>query len=205
MGIVEIVGAHTDAERVRSLDVHCAILHVFQHTGPHDHRASVRLLDAALYEQRHSLCVHTRGAGAGLGTVCDNLLCVDLHNMGARRACRTAAVHDRGCHLYVSTQLSHVNDASQVADASENEQKDEWAVHQLKTTRGDYNYDSWVWLALTQGLNLQSIHHVFPSVHWAHYPEIYRIVWAAGGEHRRPKSFHEIVVEHLAFVAKMNA
>lgn len=109
-----------------------------------------------------------------------------------------------GVIFYVSTQLSHVNDASYVADASENEQKDEWAVHQLKTTRGDYNYDSWVWLALTQGLNLQSIHHVFPSVHWAHYPEIYRIVWAAGGEHRPPKSFQEIVVEHLAFVARMN-
>eukprot|EP00928_Gymnodinium_smaydae_P015492 TRINITY_DN1572_c0_g6_i1.p1 TRINITY_DN1572_c0_g6~~TRINITY_DN1572_c0_g6_i1.p1 ORF type:complete len:538 (-),score=71.97 TRINITY_DN1572_c0_g6_i1:379-1992(-) len=104
-----------------------------------------------------------------------------------------------GLIFYIFTQVSHANDASDRAVAAE------WAVDQVRYTRGDYSFDSMLWAVISSGLHLQSVHHVFPSVHWAHYPAIHRIVWNAASEHREPKTLWQAVREHFAFVSKLNS
>lgn len=47
----------------------------------------------------------------------------------------------------------------------------DWAEMQLKTTQ-DYAHHSSFWTWMTGGLNYQAVHHVFPHVHQAHYPDI---------------------------------
>merc|ERR1712014_301703 len=75
---------------------------------------------------------------------------------------------------------------------------------QVRSTRGDYSYESRFWNAISGGLHLQSVHHVFPSVHWAHYPSIYKIIWNAAGEKRAHQNFADVVRSHFAFVARLN-
>lgn len=106
-----------------------------------------------------------------------------------------------GLLFYVFTQVSHANEASNAAA----EPAAEWAVDQVRSTRGDYSFDSMFWGAISGGLHLQSVHHVFPAVHWAHYPAIYRMVWAAAGEERAPKTLWGVIREHFAFVSRLNA
>eukprot|EP00928_Gymnodinium_smaydae_P034970 TRINITY_DN2467_c0_g1_i2.p1 TRINITY_DN2467_c0_g1~~TRINITY_DN2467_c0_g1_i2.p1 ORF type:complete len:522 (-),score=106.14 TRINITY_DN2467_c0_g1_i2:398-1963(-) len=103
-----------------------------------------------------------------------------------------------GLIFYIFTQVSHANEGSDSTVATE------WAVDQVRNTRGDYSYDSLFWSIVSSGLHLQSVHHVFPSVHWAHYPAIYRMIWNAAGEERAPKTFWKALQEHFAFVSKLN-
>jgi fatty acid desaturase len=106
-----------------------------------------------------------------------------------------------GLLFYIFTQVSHANNAS---NDGMFEDSPEWAVAQVRATRGDYHYDSRIWGALSGGLHLQSVHHVFPCVHWAHYPNLYSLIWKAAGEQRAPKSLGDVVREHFAFVARLN-
>jgi fatty acid desaturase len=103
--------------------------------------------------------------------------------------------------FYVFTQVSHANDASNNGTF---EASTEWAVAQVRATRGDYSFDSPLWSALSIGLNLQSVHHVFPSIHWAHYPLIYKIIWECAGEHRKHQTLMGVIHDHLAFVSRLN-
>jgi fatty acid desaturase len=106
-----------------------------------------------------------------------------------------------GLLFYVFTQVSHANDAS---NDGAFETSKEWAVAQVQATRGDYSFGSRLWGAVSGGLHLQSVHHVFPSVHWAHYPFIYKIVWDAAGEERTPQTLMDVVRDHFSFVARLN-
>merc|ERR1719396_153422 len=99
------------------------------------------------------------------------------------------------------TQTSHLNDDSQ---EDTDDQPSEWAVAQVRASRGDYSYNSMIWCAISGGLHLQSVHHVFPMVHWAHYPSIYRYVWNAAREERKPKNIGTVLCEHFAFVSRIN-
>lgn len=51
----------------------------------------------------------------------------------------------------------------------------EWAIHQVEHAL-DYSVDSAFWLHVSNGLNLQVVHHLFPQVGWGHYLEIEPIV-----------------------------
>merc|ERR1712232_337835 len=51
----------------------------------------------------------------------------------------------------------------------------EWAIHQVEHTL-DYAVDSYFWLHVSNGLNLQVVHHLFPQVGWGHYKELSPIV-----------------------------
>merc|ERR1712127_287337 len=51
----------------------------------------------------------------------------------------------------------------------------EWAVHQVEHAM-DYAVDSKFWLHVSNGLNLQVMHHLFPQVGWGHYKALVPIV-----------------------------
>merc|ERR1712050_16749 len=99
------------------------------------------------------------------------------------------------------TQISHANEASGVPSTG---MPAEWAVAQVRASRGDYAYDSVLWMLIAQGVNLQTVHHVFPRVHWAHYRSIWRILVRAAGDERHSKSFFDSVRGHLDFIGKIN-
>ena len=55
------------------------------------------------------------------------------------------------------------------------------------------------------GLNLQAVHHIFPNIHWAHYPALYPIVCEVLGEPQvASKSYAQTFKEHVHFLGKMN-
>jgi fatty acid desaturase (delta-4 desaturase) len=77
-----------------------------------------------------------------------------------------------GCLFYLWSQVSHINEASMCDVGSPDWFTREWAVRQILATQGDYAYGSWVWTVLSLGLNCQLLHHLFPSIHWIHYPSL---------------------------------
>ncbi|WP_281646932.1 acyl-CoA desaturase [Parendozoicomonas sp. Alg238-R29] len=73
-------------------------------------------------------------------------------------------------------QLAHVVDKAEFPELGKDGQlKEEWALHQLKTTV-DFAPGSWFLTWCLGGLNFQTEHHLFPRISHAHYPELYRIV-----------------------------
>ena len=71
----------------------------------------------------------------------------------------------------------------------------------------DYNPASWLTRFLTGGLNLQSIHHVMPSVSCVHYPALYpkflAICEAHGCVPQRADSFVHAVYKHWRYVYRL--
>lgn len=61
----------------------------------------------------------------------------------------------------------------------------DWGAHQVLTSH-NYGVDSWLALHLSGGLNMQIEHHLFPSVHYTHYPALARIVREACVEYGLP-------------------
>jgi len=104
--------------------------------------------------------------------------------------------------FYTFTQISHANEASGVPSTG---MPAEWAVAQVRASRGDYAYDSVLWMLIAQGVNLQTVHHVFPSVHWAHYRSIWRILTRLAEDERQPRTFLDSVRDHMHFIGKINA
>lgn len=51
----------------------------------------------------------------------------------------------------------------------------DWGAHQVLTSH-NYGVDSLLALHLSGGLNMQIEHHLFPSVHYTHYPALRKIV-----------------------------
>merc|ERR1712072_417696 len=108
-----------------------------------------------------------------------------------------------GVLFYTITQISHANESSSAQ--TDADMPDEWVLGQVRTARGDWSCDSSIWPFFSSGVNLQTVHHVFPSVHWAHYPYILRIVLEAAGEERPPRSFFDAVRDHITFIGKINS
>merc|ERR1712232_1010107 len=104
--------------------------------------------------------------------------------------------------FYTFTQISHANEASGIPSTG---MPAEWAVAQVRASRGDYAYDSVLWMFIAQGVNLQTVHHVFPSVHWAHYRSIWRILVRVAEDERPPRTFLDSVRDHVSFIGKINA
>jgi len=86
--------------------------------------------------------------------------------------------------------------------------KGEWAAHQIEHTL-DYAVDSPLWLHLSNGLNLQVVHHLFPQVGWGHYPALQPIVRAVcdeyGVSYTTAPSFWAALRSHFAHLARINA
>lgn len=152
---------------------------------------------------------------------------------GARHALTPFFVH--GYLYYGFSQVSHVNEGSAAPDDAALAQQvtsfrggvprrrrasrsrvapplGEWAAWQFHASRGDWGFrrgggrlGNVARSALSNGLNLQAVHHLFPNVHWWHYPALYPLVCEVLGEPEvAAKSYAQTFKEHLRFVAKMN-
>ncbi len=68
-----------------------------------------------------------------------------------------------GVAYYLFSQVSHINGPSFGAAGGA------WSEVQVRACAGDYATESRVTSALSIGLNNQALHHLFPTVHHAHY------------------------------------
>jgi fatty acid desaturase len=78
-----------------------------------------------------------------------------------------------GIYFFLVTQVSHLQEECQDSfledvDESTGKKAMSWSIRQVMHTV-DYNSSSTITNLLTGGLNTQSIHHLFPSIHHAHY------------------------------------
>mmetsp|Transcript_27228 Transcript_27228/g.52471 ORF Transcript_27228/g.52471 Transcript_27228/m.52471 type:complete len:431 (+) Transcript_27228:62-1354(+) len=108
------------------------------------------------------------------------------------------AIH--GTIYSLVTQPTHINTES----FTDEDQSREWAVHQFQASRGDYSQSSLFLTFATVGLNLQSVHHLFPNVHWCHYPALYPIVCEAMGEPCVHKSWRSSYICYLKHLRQLN-
>lgn len=83
----------------------------------------------------------------------------------------------------------------------------EWAVHQVEHSL-DYAVHSRFWLHISNGLNLQVVHHLFPQVGWGHYREIAVIVKevcdAHGVTYNSEPTFWAAAASHFKYLAEIN-
>ena len=89
----------------------------------------------------------------------------------------------------------------------------EWATWQFRTSRGDWGWSAdssslcgrALFPAVSNGLNLQAVHHIFPNIHWAHYPTLYPMICEVLGEPSiATQSYAQSFRQHLLFLDKMN-
>jgi len=77
--------------------------------------------------------------------------------------------------------------------------KIDWGEHQVLTSH-NFGVDSKLALHLSGGLNMQIEHHLFPSVHYTHYPALSKIVKQACIDYKLPynssKHIFEAVYKH---------
>jgi len=83
----------------------------------------------------------------------------------------------------------------------------EWAVHQVGHSL-DYAVHSRFWLHISNGLNLQVVHHLFPQVAWGHYREIAAIVKEVCDDHgvtyNVQPTFWAAAASHFKHLAEIN-
>ena len=83
----------------------------------------------------------------------------------------------------------------------------EWAVHQIGHAL-DYAVDSRLWLHVSNGLNLQVVHHLFPQVGWGHYIALSKIIAQVAKEHgltyNVKAGFREAMGSHLQYLTRIN-
>ena len=85
--------------------------------------------------------------------------------------------------------------------------REEWAVHQMGHAL-DYAVTSRFWLHVSNGLNLQVVHHLFPQVGWGHHLELSKIVAEVAKEHgvayNTKPSFAAAMGAHLGHLRRVN-
>ncbi len=113
-----------------------------------------------------------------------------------------------GFVLSIVFQLAHTVEHTHfpLPDNASNKMKDEWAIHQLKTTANFATRNSVVsWLV--GGLNFQVEHHLFPKISHVHYPAISKIIKKAcqeyGIEYIEYPKVRVAVASHIAFLKQM--
>ena len=113
-----------------------------------------------------------------------------------------------GFVLSIVFQLAHTVEHTHfpLPDNASNKMKDEWAIHQLKTTANFATRNSEVcWLV--GGLNFQVEHHLFPKISHVHYPAISKIIKKAcqeyGIEYIEYPKVRLAVASHIAFLRQM--
>jgi linoleoyl-CoA desaturase len=81
-----------------------------------------------------------------------------------------------GLILGMVFQAAHIMEVCEFSKPNdEGKMKDEWAVHQLKTTT-DFAPNNKLVTWFVGGLNFQVVHHLFPKVSHVHYPALAPIV-----------------------------
>ncbi|EGC35561.1 hypothetical protein DICPUDRAFT_33259 [Dictyostelium purpureum] len=116
-----------------------------------------------------------------------------------------------GAYLSFGFQVSHSADELKISATprlpeEQVEIGEDWAIHQLKTTL-DYGADSLLCHFFSGGVNLQVIHHLFPSLNQEYYPQIVPIVEQLCKEfnlkYNYKDTFTEALVSHIKFLYKM--
>jgi fatty acid desaturase len=84
----------------------------------------------------------------------------------------------------------------------------DWGAHQVRASH-NYSADSLLSLHFSGGLNLQIEHHLFPSIHYTHYPALSKIVQQTCKEFNLPytlsPSMMGAVTKHYQQLKKMGA
>lgn len=91
-----------------------------------------------------------------------------------------------GFLLAIIFQPAHVIEGSEFPQPDDNQSlKDNWAIHQLRTTTNFANTSRWfTWVV--GGLNFQIEHHLFPNICHVHYRNLSSIVKSTATEFRFP-------------------
>lgn len=112
-----------------------------------------------------------------------------------------------GLILSLVFQLAHIMDeADMPIPDSEGNIKNNWAIHQLKTTVNFASSNKLVnWF--TGGLNHQIEHHIFPNISHVHYNKIAEIVKKTVKEFKLPynefKTTKDAIIAHFNYLRLM--
>ena len=112
-----------------------------------------------------------------------------------------------GLILSLVFQLAHIMDeADMPIPDSEGNIKNNWAIHQLKTTVNFASSNKLVnWF--TGGLNHQIEHHIFPDISHVHYSNIAEIVKKTVKEFKLPynefKTTKDAIIAHFNYLRLM--
>src|SRR5262249_6225088 len=114
------------------------------------------------------------------------------------RACAALLISSIACSVVVILQNVVNHEVPDVAEFVNCNNRD-WGAHQVLTSH-DYAVSSRWALYCSGGLNLQIEHHLFPSVHYCHYPALAVIVRGACAEFGLPyhssSTFWEALKKH---------
>ncbi|MFZ6010370.1 MAG: fatty acid desaturase family protein [Bacteroidota bacterium] len=112
-----------------------------------------------------------------------------------------------GLSISIVFQLAHVVEGTQFHAVSNNDyDKQEWAVHQIKSTANFATSSKFLYWMLG-GLNFQIEHHLFPRISHIHYPAISRFVKEACKEwnvvYHESSSFLKAFISHLQHLHRL--
>lgn len=112
-------------------------------------------------------------------------------------------------HPFDANEARHHRLPAQYPECHEmrNGHRSEWAIHQVENAL-DYAVDSRFWLHVSNGLNLQVIHHLFPQVGWGHYKELSPIIRDVCDEfnvkYSTKPTFWEAMRSHYDYLVTVN-
>jgi linoleoyl-CoA desaturase len=111
-----------------------------------------------------------------------------------------------GLSISIVFQLAHVVEHTQFHQPQDGKNKQDWAVHQVKST-ANFATSSKVLHWLLGGLNFQVEHHLFPRISHIHYPAISQYVKETCREYNvayhEYRSIFNAVVSHLLHLHRM--
>ncbi|KAM9941304.1 hypothetical protein ACTFIT_007840 [Dictyostelium discoideum] len=117
-----------------------------------------------------------------------------------------------GLYLSFGFQVSHSADNLKIVATSVNENDEptnvdeDWAIHQIKTTQ-DYGINSYMCLFFSGGVNLQVVHHLFPSISQEYYGELVPIIKKVCDEYdvhyNIQPTFYAAFKSHIDFLYNM--
>jgi linoleoyl-CoA desaturase len=114
-----------------------------------------------------------------------------------------------GVAISIVFQLAHVVEGTEfhAPNGGEiNNQKHEWAIHQIISTANFATSNKWLYWLLG-GLNFQIEHHLFPRVSHIHYPQVSKFVREACREYNivynEYTSMFKAIASHLVHLRKL--
>jgi linoleoyl-CoA desaturase len=113
-----------------------------------------------------------------------------------------------GLVLSIVFQLAHTVEHTHfpMPDSESGRLRDEWAIHQLKTT-ANFATGNKIISALVGGLNFQVEHHLFPKISHVHYPAISKIIKQTCKEFNVPyieyQHMRTALASHVAYLRLM--
>jgi len=121
-----------------------------------------------------------------------------------------------GALYYLNTQLSHVqeccfthpeDDSGERVGPGRSVRRKEWCIHEIDHTFDYCTSSPWI-TTFAIGLNNQICHHLFPQVHWGHYPQLscllQKVCKKHGVEYRATNSWLKAISMHFDWIYKVN-